>query len=287
MIYAKTSHRKVLVYEAHNLIIERGNQELTEKEEVASEASEEVMKWPLPYNIALDKLDKIVKAFFQAQADTKNVSANDLKGRTGLNLNTIKGNTKFLIAIGILKATEDKDSFSFAPTGAEYARALASNEEQKFSALLKELLTTSYLTELVDYIELQGASLTFEQLFQHIKAMARLKEDSKFGARGIAAPYATGISTLIDLLCRAGIVSQDIIVKKEVARPTTTSRRTPQKSEKQTSKETQKTPIEPIQGIMTNVPFTLNITVEAKDPESIKQLINLLKELKGQTREEL
>jgi hypothetical protein len=71
---------------------------MSEKDEVAPEAAEEAQKWPLPYNIGMDKLDLIVKAFFQAGADTQKVSANDLLGRTGLNVNTIKGNIKFLSA---------------------------------------------------------------------------------------------------------------------------------------------------------------------------------------------
>jgi hypothetical protein len=255
------------------------------KDEVAPEAAEEAQKWPLPYNIGMDKLDLIVKAFLQAGADIQKVSANDLLGRTGLNVNTIKGNMKFLSAIGILKPAEEKDSYMFETKGATYAKALAANDDKTVSTVLKELMINSYLKELIDYAELQKSSgLTFEQLFQHIKGMARLKEDPKYGTRGIAAPYSTGIAALIDLLARAGIVSQDIIAKKETVRMPTPVRKVTQRSgEQQPSAETRlTTTVGPIQGTVTNFPFTLNITVEAKDPESIKQLISLIKELRGQ-----
>lgn len=257
---------------------------MSEKDEVAPEAAEEAQKWPLPYNIGMDKLDLIVKAFFQAGADTQKVSAKDLLGRTGLNVNTIKGNIKFLSAIGILKPGEEKDSYMFEPKGATYAKALATNDDKTFSEVLKELMTNSYLKELIDYAELQKSSgLTFEQLFQHIRGMARLKEDPKYGTRGIASPYSTGIAALIDLLARAGIVSQDIIEKKEAVRMPTSVRKVAQKTEQQPSAGTRiTTTIGPTQGTVTNFPFTLNITIEAKDPESIKQLISLIRELRGQ-----
>jgi hypothetical protein len=259
---------------------------MNEKDEAPPEA-EEAQKWPLPYNIGMDKLDLIVKAFFQAGADTQKVSVNDLLGRTGLYINTIKGNIRFLSAIGILKPTEDKDSYMFETKGAAYAKALATNDDKTSSTVLKELMTNSYLKELIDYAELQKSSgLTFEQLFQHIKGMARLKEDSKYGPRGVAAPHSTGIAGLIDLLGRAGIVSQDIIAKKEAARAPTAVRKTVQKIESMPSGDTRiATTGGSIQGTGTNFPFTLNITVEAKDPESIKQLISLIKELRGQAEQ--
>ena len=258
---------------------------MAEKEELVPETPEEMVKWPLPFNIALEKLDRIVKAFFQAQADTKKVLANDLPGRTGLNPATIKANAKFLAAVGILKPTEEKNSYTLEPKGAEYAKALASNDEKQYSAFLKDILTNSFLKELIDYIELQGSGLVYEQLFQHIKTMARLKEDPKFGTSGIAAPYATGISTLIDLLCRAGIVSKEIMAKKETVKSAMVPRKSPQKVERKTLEEVtpeKKSIVESFHGNTTGVPFTVSISVEAKDPESIKQLINLVRELRGQ-----
>lgn len=260
---------------------------MSEKNETEPEVAEEALKWPLPYNIGIDKLDLIVKAFFQAGADKQKVSTNDLLGRTGLNANTIKGNIKFLSAIGILKPAEEKDSYLFEAKGATYARALATNDDKTYSTVLKELMTNSYLKELIDYAELQKPSgLTFEQLFQHIKGMARLKEDPKYGTLGIAPPYKTGITALVDLLARAGIVSQDVIAKKEPVRTQTTVRKVVQKSEQPPSAVTRMTTtVGPLQGAGGDFPFTLNITVEAKDPESIKQLISLIRELRGQTEQ--
>jgi hypothetical protein len=268
---------------------------VSEKDEILAETVEEQPKWPLPFNVGMDKLDMIVKAFRQAGADTKKVSANDLSA-TGLNLNSIKANIKFLSAIGILKPTEEKDSYMLVGKGVTYAMALATKDEKTSSALLKELLNDSYLKALINYIELQE-NLNFEQLFEHIKGMARLKEDSKYGTRGIAPPYSTGILALIDLLIRAGFVSPNIIEKKETIRPTATAKKSPAPSRKATTmipKSEQQNGAEPgskgaaaiIQGNVNAIPFTLNITIEAKDSESIRQLIAVIRELKGEQQQE-
>jgi hypothetical protein len=258
------------------------------KDESVAETVEEQPKWPLPFNVGMDKLDMIVKAFRQAGADTKKVSANDLSA-TGLNLNSIKANIKFLSAIGILKPTEEKDSYTLVGKGVTYATALATKDEKTASAALKELLNDSYLKALINFIELQE-NLNFEQLFEHIKGMARLKEDSKYGTRGIAPPYNTGIFALIDLLIRAGFVSPNIIEKKETTRPPATAKKSVSPSrkasaiiqnEQQNGPETGSKGVT-IRGNVNAIPFTLNITIEAKDSESIRQLIAVIRELKGE-----
>jgi hypothetical protein len=265
---------------------------VAEKDEIVAETIEEQTKWPLPFNVGIDKLDMIVKAFRQTGADTKKVSANDLSA-TGLNLNSIKANIKFLSAIGILKPTEEKDSYMLVGKGFTYATALATKDEKTSSALLKELLNDSYLKALINYIELQE-NLTFEQLFEHIKGMARLKEDSKYGTRGIAAPYNTGILALIDLLIRAGFVPSNIIEKKETIRTPATAKKSIAPSRKASTiiQNDQQDVTETIskgvtiRGNVNAIPFNLNITIEAKDSESIKQLILLIKELKGESQQQ-
>lgn len=266
---------------------------MSEKDEIVVEAAEEQLKWPLPFNVGLDKLDKIVKAFHQSGADTKKVSANDLSA-TGLNINSIKANIKFLSAIGILKPAEEKDSYMLVGKGVLYAKALATKDEKTASTVLKELLNESYLKALINYIELQEP-LEFEQLFEHIKGMARLKEDSKYGTRGIAPPYNTGILALIDLLIRAGFVSPNITEKKEAARTAATAKKSVASLKKAITavqKNEQQNAAEPgpehatIQGNINAIPFNLTITIEAKDSESIKQLIAVIRELKGEPQQE-
>ena len=266
---------------------------MSEKEEIVPEAGEESSNWLLPYNIGIDKLELIVKAFFQAKADTQKVSPTELLGRTGLNINTIKGNMKFLVAVGILKPSDEKDSYTLEPKGTTYSKAIATNDEATTSTTLKELLINSYLKELIDYAQ-NVQALTFEQLFQHIKGMARLKEDPKYKPWGIAGPYVAGIICIINLLVKAGIVSQDLIAKEEMVRPPTLARKTSaslrkstQKAEQQSTEVHEKVTntIGSIEKIGPNIPLTINIVIEAKDPESIKQLIAIIKELKGQTEQ--
>jgi len=264
---------------------------MNEESTVLAETSEETLRWPLPFNVSLDKLDIIIKAFFQAQADTRPVLVSDLVGRAGLNLETIKRNIKFLSAIGIIKAEEEKeDYYSLEEKGAAYAKSLSVGNAQQSSAMLKDLLVSSYLKELIDFVELRkcsGEKPSFELIFSHIKTMARLKENPKY-PRGISTPYAVGISTIIDLLIRAGMVAADVKTEKETARAAAPVRKTMLKGEQRAVTGVQTAPMSlrtSVQGLNAPFPFTINITVEAKDPESIKQLINLIKELKGQTEQ--
>jgi hypothetical protein len=249
------------------------------------EAEEEILKWPLPFNISIDKLDVIVKAFFQGQADTRSVSSSEISRTTGIHDRTLKPNIKFLQALKILKTGEGTDSYTFEPKGKEYAQNLATNNMPQTASILKGLLSDN-LKELVTFVELKKSTgeLNFESLFTHIKAMARLKDDPKY-PRGVAAPYSAGITTVISLLTRAGITPADIL----------TTRETPKGAVKKVKIPVQTKLVEPaplpvaarveqkIEGQTTNLPLTININVEAKDPESIRELINLLKELRQQT----
>jgi hypothetical protein len=51
---------------------------MSEKDIASVETEKETQKWPLPFNIGINKLDLIVKAFFQAGADVNPVSLRDI-----------------------------------------------------------------------------------------------------------------------------------------------------------------------------------------------------------------
>jgi hypothetical protein len=175
-----------------------------------------------------------------------------------------------------------KDSYLLTEKGTEYAKALGTGDTEQTSTTLRELFEHNF-KELVDFIDIRKSSneLTFELLFSQIKTMARLKESDKYPL-GVSAPYKAGIYTLIDLLKRADIIPSDIKPEKEPSRVATPAKK------KMTMKPVVKeipTPITPAQiGIQPsgNLPFVINISIEAKDAESIKQLIALIKELRSE-----
>jgi hypothetical protein len=256
------------------------------------EDKEPSLKWPVPFNVSMDKLDVIVKGFFQGQADSKPMTLQELSRSTGVYRTTAKANANFLEAVKILKAGGEEDAYLFESKGADYARALSDKNAAEASSILKELLVESPLNELVNFAELQKSSgkLDYDALFTHIKVTARLKDNPKF-PHGVSPPYSTGIRTLIDLLVRANIVPQDIIAtRKEVAKTTSRTSRMLKLEPKPKVDVASQQPSTPaktivkqeIQGQLSNFPITITISVEAKDPESIKELINLLRELKNQ-----
>ena len=251
----------------------------------SNESSGETLKWPIPFNIGIDKLDVIVKAFFQGQADTRSISAAEIARTTGISPKTLKSNFKFLQALKILKTGEGTDAYTFEEKGKEYAQSLATGDMQQASTILKGLLVDN-LKELVTFVELKKSSgdLNFESLFLHIKAMARLKDDPKF-PRGVSGPYSSGITTLVALLIRAGIAPTDLLNTKEAPKGTTIKKAKSPVQTKLVEPAPLPTPItveQKIEGQSANLPLTININVEAKDPESIRELINLLKELRQQ-----
>ena len=274
-----------------NTSFQGANLKLTESSGPMQE-KEPSLKWPVPFNVSLDKLDVMVKGFFQGQADSKPMTLQELSRSSGVYKTTAKANANFLEAVKILKAGEEKDSYLFESKGANYARALSDNNAAEASSILKELLMVSPLKELVNFAELQKSSgkLDYDALFTHIKAIARLKDNPKF-PYGVSAPYSTGIRTLIDLLVRANIVPKDIITtRKEGAKTISRTPKLPKlepKPKADVAPQESSTPAkaivkQEIHGQLSNFPITITISVEAKDPESIKELINLLKELKNQ-----
>ncbi len=200
-------------------------------------------------------------------------------------------------ALKIIK-TETKDGIMFERKGAEYAKALYKNDNAALSSLLMELFKESSLKEVISYIELNGGSneLTYDSVFSHIRTMARIKENPKYPS-GVSDPYKAGITAMIDLLVRASILPQEIVAnKKENAKKdslkTGQSRRQKviehkngENAEKALSNrhsQIGKDGKADAAGNIPGLPFVLNINIEVKDAESIKQLINFIKELKEQ-----
>jgi predicted transcriptional regulator len=258
---------------------------MSEKDITSVETEKETQKWPLPFNIGINKLDIIVKALFQAGADTHSVSLGDIGPRTGINLRTLERNIEFLLKIGIIRLEEGKkDSYLLTEKGAEYAKALGTGDMKQTSTILKELFKHNF-KELVDFVELRKSSneLTFELLFSQIKTMARLKESEKYPL-GVSAPYRAGIYTLIDLLKRADIVPPDIKPEKEPSRAVTTAKKKISLERAVKETPTQTAPMQISAQSSGTLPFVVNINVsiEAKDPESIKQLIELIRELRSE-----
>ncbi len=257
--------------------------EKAEADAVTDDAESKESGYPLPFNLSLDKLDLITKAFFQAKADQKPVQAMDLEKRTGVYNKTIRANARFLTRIGVLKFDAKTTAYTLTEQGASYAKLLSSGDIDGAGKILSQLMPSSHLRELLDYIELHKSSgdLEYQHVFSHIKTLARLKEDAKY-PHGVAAPYSAGITTLIDLMIRAQILPNDIRPDKETATTPTVPHRV--KGGHAVKKETpllKRTRTE-TSTMLDSIPITINITIEAKDAEVVKQLILLLRDLKEQ-----
>ncbi len=253
--------------------------------EALAEEVEEPTGWIIPFNLSLEKLDKITKACFAAKADKGPVSVDDVSRIAGIHARTVAPNIRFLAAIGIVEQQGD-EGFTLSAKGAEYAKQLGSGDLQKAGAILKEILPESHLNELIGFSQVEGTGLNYDAIFNHIKTLARLKEDEE---GDVSAPFKAGIRCLISLLARGEFVSSDLLEEPKVSRSAgLTERKTRQAKESTRAESKGGLKSSPSgAGLKSDAfsPFNLNISIEAKDPESIKQVMELIKFLRDNQKE--
>jgi hypothetical protein len=139
------------------------------------------------------------------------------------------------------------------------------------------------LEELLGYIDVQGGDLTYSNLFDRVKTLARVTVDPQ---GNIGAPKKAGIRCLIALLARAKFVSSALVDQPDPGRAAKVIGKRPPSQLREnrivvkapdrqiiTDQEASPDPRTPL--------LNLNILVEAKDPESIKQVIELIRYIRS------
>lgn len=245
--------------------------------------------WPIPFNLSLNKLDIISKACFASKADTAPATLEEISRVAAVHARSTGPNLRFLVSIGVLTFDERTKRYSLTQRGTEYCKALGTGDIKAAGGVLKGLLPNSHLSELIGFIGVQGSNLTYENLFNHIKTLARVRTD---GDGKVADPVRAGIRCLIGLLERAEYVQEGTVQQVEQSRPSQQSaKRTPRVAKDQ-NKEPQNVSAVGTQGekeedmAVSKTPFTINITIEAKDAEAIKQVIELVKRLRDESPSE-
>ena len=166
-------------------------------------------KLTIPFGATLKTINLILKGLYIAGADKNFLTKEMIRKNTGVK--AAENNLPFLI---FLKAIErnDKDSklYRLTEVGARYAKAANANDNAEMAKEMKNLLDVSY-SEIVNFITLRksAGNLDFDTLFNHLKAEARIKEDTK-GSRGVNPAYAVGIFALIDMMILAGYADESI-----------------------------------------------------------------------------
>jgi hypothetical protein len=248
-----------------------------------------VEKWTIPFGASADTLTSILKTFYVAGADAKYVARADVINR-GVNKNNMGFTLPFLVSLGAIeKKDNDTDQLKLTPIGSEYARSAYASDKEKTKSSLRALLESSY-KELIDYVNLKKESLTFVDLFNHIKAMARVKEDDKYGVWKVNPAYQTGIFALIDLLKISGFIDESLTAPvKAPVKPSerSTPKTVVQKSAAQRQPKTigVKTPeTEVVEENEKNFQLTtaiqVQITVDSKDTSSVDNFLRMIRALK-------
>lgn len=225
---------------------------------------------PITYDEYLDKIllaiYKVGKAATSKEMVTKDSSLHDhvCVGRAA----------SFLSYLALVKG--ERSPFDLSPSGRKIAIALMESKENVALNLWQKTLKTHSLhSELLQYIKDQGGkrgtSLGFAE---HLRKLAGKDWSTKYlheGGKRICVLFAN--KGLLEF-------NRD---EDSISFPTTTPPATTETHTDETARSlAQVTSQAPTDIVTTStLPFVVNITIEAKDADSIKQVINLVRELTG------
>jgi hypothetical protein len=223
-------------------------------------------------------LDKILLAIYRLG---KASTSKDIVGKdSSLEDHVCVGRAaSFLSYIGLVEG--ERSPFNLSPLGRQIAIALHEGRNQDALNLWQKALTSHNLySELQKYIEAQGGrrgtSLGFAE---HLRTLA--------GKDWVTRYVQEGGKRLCVLFANKGLLTfdrgDDAISFPTGVLPPTTPPTAPPTALPTTPPTTPPTP--PGAGVRGTLAYTINIVIEAKDADSIKQVINLIRELTGRKAE--
>lgn len=237
-----------------------------------------VEKWGIPFGATDDLLTNMLKTFYVAGADAKFVTREEVIQR-GVGRTPLVNNLSFLITLGALERDKnDSKSFKLTPMGLEYSRAAYAGDGEKMKGAMRSLLESSF-KELVDYIKINKEKLNFTDLFNHIKAMARIKEDEKHQPWKVNPAYQVGMFALIDMLKTAGLLDNAINPPSKSAEKAST-KTTVQKQPRAVLKKKTNLTEEVTSNLQIGTQIQAQVVIDAKDPKAIANFLKMMKALK-------
>jgi len=158
--------------------------------------------WQIPSNISFESFKKVVGAFYQKDAESKEVTTQIIANAVGMSTKSISGSIRFLLAIKILEGDFTK-GYKLTTKGTEYAKAVYTEDKDRVKNSCSEIINNCYLKTLVDYISVNKADLSVDGLYKFIRAEGKFPEGT--GPAGMIGPYATGARTLLQIFNTAKI----------------------------------------------------------------------------------
>ncbi len=233
---------------------------------------------PVDYDEYLDKIllamYKVGKTVNSREIVQKDSSLGDYK--------CVGRGASFLSYLGLVEGK--KSRFNLSETGRDIALALEEGRKEKAQKSWQQALKTHNLySELQKYISDQGgkrgSSIGFAD---HLRKLA----DVKWGTRYLRE----GGKRLCTLFANKGLLTfnheeDSISFPSGVPPPTTPLTTPPTTPTIPPTIPPTPPPTPPSGGVQGISPYTINITVEAKDADSIKEVINLIRELTGRKAE--
>jgi len=229
---------------------------------------------PIEYD---DYLDKILLAMYNVG---KIATAKEIvqKESSLTDYKCVGRAASFLSYLGLVEGK--KSRFNLSPSGREIALALEEKKKEKALELWQQTLKThSLFSELKKYISDQGGKRgTSIGFAEHLRKVAEIAWGTRY--------LREGGKRLCVLFAKKNLLTFDR-ENDFISFPTGAPPPTPPSTSPVTLPTLPPTPppTPPSGGVQVTLPYTINIVVEAKDADSIKQVINLIKELTGRKGE--
>ncbi len=234
-------------------------------------------KWPVPFGASVDTWKMLILAFYREGADRSHIKFDTAAAKTGQSVDSLKRLSRFITFSGFMSKNEYEE-YKFTENGANYAKALAEKDAEATKDSLGKILMGSPLKEIHDFIEIRQAADKFsgyEELFNKIKANARIGDDDKYYG-GVNPAYKTAIDTLIDMFVVAEWVPESI--KPLAAEHDKTRRESPRRGGKPKTGDVKKVRFDsiPPAGVEELKWDGVRIWLPKDDPDALKKATSLL-----------
>jgi len=184
---------------------------------------EKTPRWAIPFGLGSEKLLKILRYIKQKNGNTNYVSMESILTLTSINSQSIRNNISFFTIVGILEGDHEK-GFKLTDKGSKLVSSTINGKPEDVKNALLEIIKTSHLNDLKDFIETEGSGISKPSLFNFVKDRGNITDGDRFG--NMSAVYSSGTVGLLELFEKAELIPQNLLSKSS---PKPSNQKTPPK----------------------------------------------------------
>lgn len=215
----------------------------------------------VPQMVGFDKLVKIIVGYLRVGAAEEPKSYSDVASVSGVAVNNVGLNAKFLEYIGILQG--EKANYRLTEKGKKYAQALDWGKLAEANSILKDTIKENTLTKkALAYVDI-NQPITKDDLVSQVAIISEKQKEDR---------YITGIKGFVEMLVTSGLLQSD-----------SSGNLTTSKEKREELIEIHQPPtfeVDHTKPSAINLPITLSINVDDKtDVSKLKEVLKAIKEI--------